>query len=139
VSEATRESIDSIDQFRHLGFYLLPAVRCPSEDAGRDHPPSVAAIRNCERHLLRMLEAICPERIVTLGQAPLRAVSEIFGLPLPRRLSELRSVIQWARLGGDSIPVASTYFAGNNRHRGFGDIVRAIEQVLSTHTERQKA
>ena len=139
VSEATRESIESIEQFRYLGFYLLPAVRCPSEDDGRDHPPSVAAIRHCERHLLHMLEAVRPERIVTLGQVPLRAVSEIFGLPLPRRLSELRDVMQWVRISGASIPVGATYFAGNNRHRGFADIVRTIEQVLSTHTERKKA
>ena len=138
MSEATRESIDSIDKFRHLGFYLLPAVRCPSEDDGRDHPPSVAAIRNCERHLLRMIEAIGPERIVTLGQVPLRAVSEIFGLPLTLRLSELRDVIRWATIRGEAIPVAATYFAGNNRHRGFGYIVRTIEQVLSTNTERKK-
>lgn len=84
-------------------------------------------------------QAVCPERIVTLGQVPLRAVSEIFGLPLPRRLSELRDVMQWVRISGASIPVGATYFAGNNRHRGFADIVRTIEQVLSTHTERKKA
>ena len=139
VTEATGESIDSIERFRQVGFYLLPAVSCPSEEAERDRPPAIEAIRNCERHLLRTVGAVSPERIVTLGQVPLRAVSEVFGLPVPPRLSDLRGVIRRVRTGGRPIPLAATYFAGNNRHRGFGYIVRAIEQVLSTDVEMEKA
>ena len=139
VTEATGEPIDSIERFRRVGFYLLPAVRCPSEESERDRPPAIEAIRNCERHLLRIVEAVSPQRIVTLGQVPLRAVSEVFGLPVPPRVSDLRGVIRRVRTGGRPIPLAATYFAGNNRHRGFGDIVRTIEQVLSTNVEMEKA
>ncbi len=139
VTEATGESIDSIERFRRVGFYLLPAVRCPSEEAERERPPAIEAIRNCERHLKRIVEAVSPQRIVTLGHVPLRAVSEVFGLPVPPRVADLRGVIRRVRTGGRPIPLAATYFAGNNRHRGFGDIVRTIEQVLSTNVEMEKA
>ena len=130
LGEALGITLTTVAQFCADGFYLVPAVRCPSVWGGRDHLPRAAAVRNCSRHLHTSVLAIRPKRVLMLGRVPLRAMSLAFDLDLP---SSVRACLgrQWTlALPHGDMTVAATYFPGNNRHRGFDAIVETLRNLM---------
>lgn len=122
--------VTSCRQFRDLGLFLTPAVKCPSSKNDKDHPPSRRAVRHCGGFLRDELLAAEPERILALGRVPFDALCKIFGIVAPRNVSHFRTRLEWVRVGAKEVPLTGTYFSGNNRHRGFGAIVQDIGRLL---------
>jgi len=117
-------------QFRDLGLFLTPAVKCPSSKNDKDHQPSRMAIRYCSCFLYDELLAAAPERILALGRVPFESVCNMFGIDAPKDVVQFRKRVSWVRLGKKEVPLIGTYFAGNNRHRGFSAIVEDIGRLL---------
>lgn len=117
-------------QFRELRLFLTPAVKCPSAKGKKDHAPSRTATKNCASFLRAELTAAKAERILALGAVPFRSLCDIFGIDAPTRVAKFRGQVWWVRLGETEVPLAGTYFTGNNRHRGFDKIVEDIERLL---------
>ena len=132
-------------QFRDTRLFLTPAVKCPSAKAKRDqsgdndHAPSTNAVRNCAGFLRSELNAAKPERILALGAVPFRSLCEIFSIAAPRQVSDFRGQVWWVRVGESDVPMAGTYFTGNNRHKGFDMIVEDIERLLSLAPRKRDA
>jgi len=61
---------------------------------------------------------------------PFRSLCDIFGVTAPRPVAKFRGQVWWVRLGKSEVPMAGTYFTGNNRHKGFDKIVEDIERLL---------
>lgn len=131
IEESTGKTIINCLQFRELRFFLTPAVKCPSEKAGKDFHPSRLAVRNCSHFLKDELVAAAPERILALGRIPFHSLCALFRLDAPKRVEDFRKKTLWVRIGGKEIPLGGTYFPGNNRHRGFPSIVDDIDKILS--------
>lgn len=130
LGEALGITLTTVAQFCADGFYLVPAVRCPSVWGGRDHLPRAGAVRNCSRHLHTSVLAIRPKRVLMLGRVPLRAMSLAFDLDLPSSVRACRGR-QWTlALPHGDMTVAATYFPGNNRHRGFDAIVETLRNLM---------
>src|SRR5262245_17997278 len=117
-------------QFRDAGLFLTPAVKCPSSADNKDAQPSPPAIANCARFLRAELTAAGAERILALGRVPFQALCQIFGLHAPSRVAEFRKQVAWVQIGARKVPLAGTYFPGNNRHRGFASISEDIGRLL---------
>ncbi|HMH51428.1 MAG TPA: uracil-DNA glycosylase family protein, partial [Candidatus Acidoferrum sp.] len=124
-------------QFRDLQLFLTPAVKCPSAKAkkdlprqSKDHAPSTKAVEHCARFLHSELTAANPERILALGAVPFGSLCDIFEVAAPRQVARFRGQVWWIRLGKSEVPMAGTYFPGNNRHKGFDMIVEDIERLL---------
>lgn len=130
LKDATGESIQSIREFHSGGYYLVPAVKCPSEKDGRDHLPSVAARKTCTSHLHSELQVTRPSRVLALGSIPLQSIAELFGISVPHNLAECRGQIWWLPIGDQAVPFTATYFPGNNRHGNFDSIANAIRQLI---------
>ena len=129
--------VTSCRQFRDLLLFLTPAVKCPSAKAkknqpgkDKDHAPSVKAVNNCSTFLRRELTAAKAERILALGAVPFGSLCDIFGVAAPKQVAEFRGKVWWIPLGQREIPMAGTYFTGNNRHKGFEMIVKDIKSLL---------
>jgi len=122
--------VDSCRQFRTLGLFLTPAVKCPSSKGENDHAPSRAAMKNCSNFLGAELTAAKAERILALGAVPFQTLCDIFGIDAPTRVKRFRGQVWWVRLGEMDVPFAGTYFPGNNRHKGFDKIVEDIDGLL---------
>jgi hypothetical protein len=45
-------------------------------------------------------------------------------------VAKFRGQVWWIRLGEKEVPMAGTYFTGNNRHKGFDRIVKDIDRLL---------
>jgi len=133
LQESFGTNITSWRQFRDLGFFLTPMVKCPSEQDDKDHSPSPPAIRNCSSFLLSELRAAQPERILALGRVPFTGLCDLFDLDAPKNVRESRKETFWVRLGATQVPLSGTYFPGNNRHRCFSDIVKDIHRMLQQH------
>jgi uracil-DNA glycosylase family 4 len=123
-------TVTTCRQFRDLRLFLTPAVKCPSAKAKKDHAPSRAAVKNCASFLCSELTAAKPERILALGAVPFKSLCDIFRIDAPRQVAKFRGQVWWVRLGKMDVPLAGTYFTGNNRHRGFDKIVEDIERLL---------
>lgn len=117
-------------QFRDLRLFLTPAVKCPSSEDNKDRRPSSWAIKGCARFLHEELRIAEPERILALGRVPFHSLCELFGITAPRNVARFRERIAWVRVGSKEVPMAGTYFTGNNRHRGFSAIVADIGRLL---------
>jgi len=133
-------------QFRDLHLFLTPAVKCPSAKTNniqggkdRDHPPSSTAVANCGEFLRSEIIAANPERILALGTVPFRSLCDIFGIAAPRQVARFRGRVWWIRLGNRDVPIAGTYFTGNNRHRGFAKVVEDIDRMLKLQPRTQDA
>ena len=122
--------ITSCRQFLDQRLFLTPAVKCPSSRDDKDHKPSRPAVQNCARFLHVELLAAEPERILALGKVPFEALCRLFGIEAPKRVAEFRKDVAWVRVGGKVVPLSGTYFAGNNRHRGFAAIAEDIGRLL---------
>jgi uracil-DNA glycosylase len=129
-------TVTTCRQFCDLGLFLVPAVKCPSSKNDKDHPPSRGAIRHCGGFLRDELLAAQPDRILALGRVPFDALCKIFGIAASKNVSEFRTRPKWVRVGPKEVPLAGTYFSGNNRHRGFPAIVQDIDRLLEL-TPRQ--
>ena len=127
----TGQSISTLSEFRDQGYFLVPAVKCPSCKNGNDHLPASTAIKNCAPFLHKECKSLSPERILALGKIPMQSVSKVFNIKIPPRVERFREKTFWVTLGNREIPLMGTYFPGNNRHRGFEDIVTDIRQILS--------
>jgi uracil-DNA glycosylase family 4 len=126
-------------QFRDLRLFLTPAVKCPSARANRDHAPSRLAVKQCAGFLHAELTAAQPERLLALGAVPFMALCDIFHLDAPRRVGKFRGHIWWVHLWKTQVPLAGTYFPGNNRHRGFDKIVEDIARLLQREPRTAEA
>lgn len=133
---AGEKSIDSCPDFVKRGFYLTPAVKCPSQKNLKDHHPASDAIANCRPFLLAELEHAMPDRILALGQTPFKALCQLFSISAPRTVQDYHDHHWSARLAGRSVVVAGTFFPGNNRHGNFDSIVKDIRRLLSLRKER---
>ncbi len=131
--------ITTCRQFRELRLFLTPAVKCPSAKDEKDHAPSHTAMKNCSSFLRAELTAARAERILALGVVPFRSLCDLFGIDAPRRVEEFRGQVWWVRLGEMEVPLAGTYFTGNNRHKGFDKIVQDIEHVLQLEPRKRDA
>lgn len=132
LSQATGEPVGSLAEFRRRGFFLVPAVKCPSEREGRDTAPAARAIENCSGHLLAEISAMAPERIAALGRVPLRAMRVLLGRPRRLRLRDFVGRIETVELAGRRVLLGATCFPGNNRHRGREASLRAIRGLLAS-------
>ena len=130
LQEATGVKFESVRQFWEAGYYLVPGVKCPSQKAGKDQPPAQIAIRNCASHLKGEIELSGADRILALGRIPVRSVAAALHLKIPRKVLGYRGKLWWTMMAGRLIPVAGTYFAGNDRHQGFENIVEDIKWIL---------
>ena len=132
--EALRKPLGSdvttCHQFRDLRLFLTPAVKCPSEKDGKDHAPSRTAVKCCARFLRSELAAAKVERILALGGVPFGSLCDIFSLDAPRQVAEFRRHVYWVRIGDKYVPLAGTYFPGNNRHKGFERIAEDVGRLL---------
>ena len=88
------------------------------------------AVKNCASFLRSELTAANPERILALGAVPFRSLCDIFGVTAPTQVDKFHGQVWWIRLGKSEVPMAGTYFTGNNRHRGFDKIVEDIERLF---------
>jgi uracil-DNA glycosylase len=129
-------SIRTCQDFWSARYFLVPGVKCPSESGGNDHLPSSKARDMCANHLRSEIFTVAPERILALGREAMASISSALGLNAPRTVSAIRrSGPWWATVGGQIIPVAGTYFPGNNRHNGLAFIGPDIQALLqSAHT-----
>ena len=118
-------------QFRDLHLFLTPAVKCPSSKDNKDYRPSSRAVHGCARFLHEELRVADPERILALGGVPFQSLCELFGITAPRNVAKSREHITWVQVGSKEVPMAGTYFTGNNRHRGFSAIVEDIGRLLT--------
>ena len=125
------QSISTLSEFRDQGYFLVPAVKCPSCKNGNDHLPASTAIKNCAPFLHKECKSLSPERILALGKIPMQSVSKVFNIKIPPTVERFREKTFWVTLGNREIPLMGTYFPGNNRHRGFEDIVTDIRKILS--------
>jgi uracil-DNA glycosylase len=123
-------AVTSCRQFRDLGFFLTPAVKCPSSKDDKDRQPSGAAVRNCVGFLHEELRVADPERILALGRVPFQSLCGLFGIAAPKNVALFRERAAWVRVGSKEVPMAGTYFAGTNRHGGFSAIVEDIGRLL---------
>src|SRR5439155_7429633 len=89
------------------------------------------AVRNCTQFLKSELAAAEAERILALGKVPFMALCEAFEIAAPKEVAEFRKHVAWVKLGTKHVPLSGTYFAGNNRHRGFRAIVEDIGRLLA--------
>ena len=126
-------------QFRDLRLFLTPAVKCPSASANKDHAPSRYAVRNCAGFLRAELTAAKPERILALGAVPFRSLCDMFHIHAPMQVAEFRGQVWWVRLGRIEVPLAGTYFTGNNRNKGFDKIVEDIQRLLQMEPRMRDA
>lgn len=124
-------NITNCRQFRGLGLFLTPAVKCPSSKNGKDHVPSRAAVTHCGHFLQSELLMAEPERILALGRVPFASLCEIFRLDAPKKVAEFRKRIWWVRVGTREVPLTGTYFPGNDRHQGFSAIGPDIARLLA--------
>lgn len=122
--------INSCRQFRDVGLFLTPAVKCPSSKSEKDSKPSPPAVANCAHFLHSELITAEPERILALGQVPFRALCQLFRLDAPSEVAEFRKNVAWVHIGKKQVPLMGTYFPGNNRHRGFTSIIEDIGSLL---------
>lgn len=130
LEEATGVKFESVHQFWKAGYYLIPGVKCPSQMDGNDQPPARIALRNCASHLKCEIEQCGADRILALGRTPVRSLAAALHLKIPRKVLEYRGQLWWPMIAGRSVPVAGTYFAGNDRHQGFESIVEDIKWIL---------
>ena len=134
LQKPLRTEVTSCRQFRDLRLFLTPAVKCPSakpkKGKDNDHAPSTKAMTNCESFLRAELMAAQPERILALGAVPFRSLCDIFRVTAPKGVAEFRGRVWWVRIGKNEVPMAGTYFTGNNRHKGFSKIVEDIDGLL---------
>lgn len=134
LSLALGEEITTCRQFRDMGFFLTPAVKCPSTRSNHDHPPHRQAVNNCVGFLLDELLSIQPERILALGKVPFLSLCKIFDISRDKsedNVSVFHKKTWLVDLGEQKTPLGGTYFPGNNRHRGFSAIAQDIERILS--------
>jgi len=139
ISMALGEEISTCCQFRDAGFFLTPAVKCPSMKDGRDHnTPQRGAVRNCADFLRDELFASEAQRILALGKVPFKSLCKIFNIRrAPQGSAEFRKQTWWVQLGGRKVPLSGTYFPGNNRHKGFSDIIQDIDRILNLSPNAQ--
>ena len=139
LSAALGEEISTCRQFRDMGFFLTPAVKCPSMKDNRDHnKPQRGAVRNCADFLRDELFASEAERVLALGKVPFKTLCKIFNIRKPPQESaEFRKQIWWVQSGARKIPLSGTYFPGNNRHKGFSAIVQDIDRILKLFPKAQ--
>ena len=124
-------AVTSCRQFRDLRLFLTPAVKCPSSKDDKDHQPSRVAVSNCTHFLHEELLAAEPERILALGRVPFESLCRMFGVKASPILARYRKEVAWVRVGAKKVPLAGTYFTGNNRHRGFSAIIEDINRILN--------
>jgi len=90
------------DEFCEQGFFMVPAVKCPSCHNGKDARPAAGAVTNCAPFLREQCAIIAPERILALGQA---AMDSLAGHSGYRRLAH------WGRIdstrGGSCLRVVT--------------------------------
>lgn len=125
------QRISTLSQFREQGFFLAPAVKCPSCKNGNDHLPTSMALQNCAPFLRKECESLSPERILALGKIPMQSASTAFNIEIPRKVEDFRGPPFYVPLGGRQIPLMGTYFPGNKRHGGFEHIAQDIREILS--------
>ncbi len=129
--QKAEQGISTLSEFRDQGFFLVPAVKCPSYENGKDHHPASKVVKNCAAFLRKECEILSPERILALGKIPMQSVSKVFKIKIPPRVERFREETFWVTLGDREISLAGTYFPGNNRHGGSEDIVADIRKILS--------
>jgi uracil-DNA glycosylase len=123
--------VENCREFVEHRLFLTPAVKCPSENDGKDHHPAQSAIKNCGSFLRSELFAAQSERILALGSHPFEALRTIFGLSAPKRVADFRKGTWWVRVGERDVPLSGTFFPGNNRHKGFELIIQDIARMLT--------
>jgi uracil-DNA glycosylase len=69
LCRATGENFSSVSEFQSAGYFLVPGVKCPSEENNKDHLPHARAINHCSSHLVAEMRISRPERILALGQS----------------------------------------------------------------------
>lgn len=132
------EPLRTCADFHRLGFHLSPAVKCPSEEDGKDHfPPAGDAIQNCREHLRTEFECAQPERILALGGVPFKTIARLFSMKVPKNVEDCHGRIWWVSLGKHEIPVSTTYFPGNNRHGGLQYVPADIGNLLAVAPKPQ--
>lgn len=136
---AIGKRFDTCADFYQHGFHLSPAVKCPSEQDGKDHRPPTKALKNCESYLHAELECALPERILALGALPFQTLSRLFSLDAPDRLEDCHGRIWWATIGRREVPVSGTYFPGNDRHGGLHHVPADIRNLLAVEPRTRAA
>lgn len=97
LQEPLGVTITNCRQFRDLGLFLTPMVKCPSSKDDKDHHPLRAAIRHCASFLRDELLVAEPERILTLGRVPFQGVCKMFGVnDAPRTIAQFRTRVTWS-------------------------------------------
>ena len=129
--QKAEQSISTLSEFHDQGFFLVPAVKCPSCGNEKDHHPASTALKNCAEFLHKECEILSPRRILALGKIPMQSASRAFGLNIPPKVKEYRNKTWWVTLGDREIPLTGTYFPGNKRHGGFEHIAQDIQEILS--------
>ena len=129
--QKAEQSISTLSEFRDQGFFLIPAVKCPSCKNGNDHLPTSTALKNCAPFLRKECESLSPERILALGKIPMQSASTAFNIEIPSKVEDFRGTLFHVLLGGRQIPLMGTYFPGNKRHGGFEHIAQDIREILS--------
>ena len=127
-------AITTCEEFWSVHYYLVPGVKCPSErEGGNDHHPSAKARENCSHHLRSEILVVQPERILALGRLAMATVASALGLSAPWTVEAYRTAGPWWWTSPDDgkiIPIAGTYFPGNERHQGFEHIGPDIRELL---------
>lgn len=134
--QATTIEITSVMKFRASGYFLVPSVKCPSQNGNRDCLPHRRAIANCTRHLESEIHNAQPRRILALGLSAMKGVGTTLGLKIPPTVEQIVGELWWAKIDKCLVPVAGTYFPGNNRHQGFNRIHESIRSLLGHEAKR---
>jgi uracil-DNA glycosylase family 4 len=83
--------------------YIANVVKCrPTDDAGKDRPPTAAEIEACLPYLRRQIALIQPQVIVALGKT---AAVALLGLDMETPVSQLRGKVHRV----NQIPMVATY------------------------------
>ena len=131
--------INSISDFIAAGFYLLPAVKCPSARNGRNAAPTKSVIKLCaEHHLKREIEYITPEGVCLLGRTALQGFLILRNLwdvqvqdsrEMGRTLSEAAGKVLEVKILDNRTKFMISYWP-TKRHRRFHEISEHIRMII---------
>lgn len=134
-------TISSIQDFIDAGFYLLPTVKCPSADNGRNVAPRECVIKRCAAaHLKREIEYIKPASLCLLGRTALLgflylhtsfwAGPEQSAQGVGKKVSEAAGTLVPVRILGKDLVVIPSYWP-TRRHRRYHEIYHHIQSAAA--------
>jgi uracil-DNA glycosylase family 4 len=131
--------INTISDFIATGFYLLPAVKCPSARNGRNAAPAKSVIKLCaEQHLKREIEYIKPAGVCLLGRTALQGFLILRNLwdvqthdsgEVGKTLSEAAGKVLEVKILDNRTKFMISYWP-TKRHRRFHEISEHIRRII---------